>query len=220
MAEHHPHESAQVAALRRGVINLMSSAAVRAISFTMSGVTLNTEVLSQVELRLREWPTGQSHRPGATSTNYHFPIHIFVNPHALDRNSEAEYWPDENALVFRQTNLLSGLRGQATVVHECVHAALDIWRHRELAYIEEAVAFVAEYLYQLNLGTPANTSCLTPTSDVERASLAIAEGVFYESRRHVPDQQAATLISAVGREYRRLFGTTSHSRYRGNGVNI
>ncbi|AQG80536.1 hypothetical protein [Spirosoma montaniterrae] len=209
-------ETAAVTALREGIISLLESPAVQAISFQMGGVAVDGDSFQQVALRMRFWqhvrqPGETRDRPGR------YPIRIRINPH-LDSRVLGAYNQHTNTLVFRNANALTTTDGRYTVIHECVHAASDALRLRHLAFWDEAAAYLAEHVYQFNVNLISITDASRPSVHIHRLASNIASSISSTGNTTVESGDAQRLFDEVARVYRPVTGTTRTSRYDYDGI--
>ena len=214
MANSTPPEA--IAKLRRELIFLLQTTAVKAINFTLSGSAVNSSLFNSVEHRLHEWHRIKRHGGRVSVSAAKASINIRIDPTIVNDNCEALYYPDSNTLVFQHINVLSTLPGQLTALHECVHAGKDVMRTRQQSYVDEAAAYLTEYVYQFNI-----QQFIKPVSYVEIEAHKLASKLYKESRTKVTNLEAKPLLWVVNQTYKTTLKRTQQEMdepYQNDGI--
>jgi hypothetical protein len=152
-------ETPELIGLKQRTRAFLLTRQVQRINFRYGAIHLTGHMLANVASRLNDW-----HRvphPGDTSasrngrpqqlkpgpTNHGNSIEF--SKQNLGPGIAAQYITGSNKLIVPNEYIDSTLDGKATILHECVHAALDVaMRTNTPAYDEEAVALIAEFVWQ------------------------------------------------------------------------
>ncbi len=173
---------------------ILTESAASRINFSLGGLHVNGAGLARIAEALRQ--------KGIRVYRYR----------QLPADVTAEYKIHENALLVREYSraLFSSISSKAVIVHECVHALIDLSRATATTHLTgEAAAYLAQVLYRLNSG------------DQFREWARVNQGtpvgrIFYEALQIIDRFRLGTQgASLAARDYEGLRQAVhAHPRYR------
>jgi hypothetical protein len=174
--------------LKDRVLHLLESTAVSKVEFTLDGVNIASASFSQVALAIRDKAAGKS---GIGFSTEHLPA-----------GADAGYSPSRD--VFKVPSWDYGTTGfqRQAIVHEAIHAYLDIISSTKPALTDEALAYVGGVLFHIHDTTAAEGTPTAPwwagdQEPVFKEAFRIASGLFTSGSKVVSDADAKSMRDTI-----------------------
>jgi hypothetical protein len=171
---------------RERVYHLLSSPAAGKIDLTLSGVHFNGAYFGLVGLAIF-WKqlgfSGIGFRVGQVAAT-----------------ADAGYSPGDNVYDVPNWNYGTTAYQRQAIVHESIHAYLDIIKSRKTALTEEALAYIAGVLFHLHDTTPAGKTPTLPSwarPAIYQEVFRIASGLFTSGSTRVSADDANSMRDAI-----------------------
>jgi hypothetical protein len=199
----HP-EPPEITRYRRNLVNLLRSPPCQWISFGLGAVAVDRWLFQRAIEAIEGKPTGSPDRPvdGQRYREMKYGIDIIIDPDkpllALGV-ARGQYDSDQDTLFVLNDRGFDTLAGRANLVHECVHAGLDV-KGGSPRIDTECAGLLAEYLYQLNEAVgytkpqqddESKILRLKPHRKAQAEFFEVVQQIFLDGRKTVLSNQRA-----------------------------
>jgi hypothetical protein len=173
--------------LKDRVLHLLSSTAVSKVEFTMDGVTINKNSFSQVSLLIKQKAAGGK---GIGFRKGHVAADADAGYDSGDNVFDVPGWDYGTQVYQRQA-----------IVHEAIHAYLDVIKLSTAALMEEAIAYVGGLLFHIHDKTAAGKTPKVPWwvkgDALYKEAFRIASDLFTSGSTAVSAADAKSMRDAV-----------------------